>query len=265
MVDRVAWTVYYFECLQWLCAIFESSRLWQRRHVINNLCLDVHPLHTKFLFFPLRVWSYSCFFGVGCMLTLLFINNNQIQKQLTNHHQQSKSEGGESKKKTYRKSNGSKEEKKEKRGKRDSEDGRVAGKQGSRRATSLLNLFTSSSSSSPNAQGRFLSLTLSHNLSISLRLSFTLRIFFSKQLQKWLWHTAPFFFVSSRRAITHAKQKQKQTLFVFKAIHSISWASTTFVLFIKVQFFTKFLKKNPSQPLWVLPSAPSLYLRMQLE
>jgi hypothetical protein len=55
----------------------------------------------------------------------------------------------------------SKEEKKEKRSKRDSEEGgRVAGKQGSRRATSLLNLFTSSSSSSPNAQGRFLSLTL---------------------------------------------------------------------------------------------------------
>ncbi|XP_057365532.1 F-BAR domain only protein 2-like isoform X2 [Daphnia carinata] len=63
-------------------------------------------------------------------------------------------EDGESRKKAYKKSISTKEEKKEKRSKRDSEDGRVAGKQGSRRATSLLNLFTSSSSSSPNAQGK---------------------------------------------------------------------------------------------------------------
>ena len=71
-----------------------------------------------------------------------------------------KTKDGESRKKAYKKSISTKEEKKEKRGKRDSEDGRVAGKQGSRRATSLLNLFTSSSSSSPNAQGRFLSHSL---------------------------------------------------------------------------------------------------------
>ncbi|XP_046655135.1 F-BAR domain only protein 2-like isoform X2 [Daphnia pulicaria] len=67
-------------------------------------------------------------------------------------------DGGESRKKVSNKKSfisSSKEEKKEKRSKRDSEEGgRVAGKQGSRRATSLLNLFTSSSSSSPNAQGK---------------------------------------------------------------------------------------------------------------
>lgn len=101
-------------------------------------------------------------------------------------------DGGESRKKAYKKANSSKEEKKEKRGKRDSEDGRVAGKQGSRRATSLLNLFTSSSSSSPNAQGRFLYLSRSY---------FT---------NKNLTDTRPPFLVSSRRAKPHkAKQKPK--------------------------------------------------------
>ena len=59
-------------------------------------------------------------------------------------------EASDSKKKSKKTSN-NKEEKKEKRGKKDDEDSRVSGtKQGSRRATSLLNLFTSSSS--PNAQ-----------------------------------------------------------------------------------------------------------------
>ena len=54
----------------------------------------------------------------------------------------------ESKKKSKKTSiSNNKEEKKEKRGKKEDEDSRVSGmKQGSRRATSLLNLFTSSSS-----------------------------------------------------------------------------------------------------------------------
>jgi len=58
----------------------------------------------------------------------------------------------ESKKKSKKTSiSNNKEEKKEKRGKKEDDDSRVSGmKQGSRRATSLLNLFTSSSS--PNAQ-----------------------------------------------------------------------------------------------------------------
>jgi hypothetical protein len=102
----------------------------------------------------------------------------------------------------------SKEEKKEKRSKRDSEEGgRVAGKQGSRRATSLLNLFTSSSSSSPNAQGRFLSLTL---YSLSLTSTYSLFLFapFKNIFQqgkksikkKELTDTRSPFLVSSRRA-----------------------------------------------------------------
>ena len=100
----------------------------------------------------------------------------------------------------------SKEEKKEKRGKRDSEEGgRVAGKQGSRRATSLLNLFTSSSSSSPNAQGRFLSLTLSLSTLLSHSLFFSICSFIfvfqqgSIKKKNWLTHVHPFL-VSSRRA-----------------------------------------------------------------
>jgi len=48
----------------------------------------------------------------------------------------------------------SKEDKKEKSSKNEGNDNNKPSKQGSRRATSLLNLFTSSSSSSPNVQGR---------------------------------------------------------------------------------------------------------------
>jgi len=158
--------------------------------------------------FPLRVWSYWCFFRCRCVCVLcvsgaklhwyFYKHTKTIQKKQphTKIINAKRKDGGESRKKVSNKKSfisSSKEEKKEKRGKQDSEEGgRVAGKQGSRRATSLLNLFTSSSSSSPNAQGRFLSLTL-----YSLSQSFSICSFekFSnkkKHKKNWLTHVPPF-------------------------------------------------------------------------
>ena len=178
---RVTWTVYIWVFTVGFVPFLESSAgssrpfnnsLW-RPNALDSLIYVCSPACVIILMFllVLGVWQLGWYFFDG-----------------ENH----KTKDGESRKKAYKKSISTKEEKKEKRGKRDSEDGRVAGKQGSRRATSLLNLFTSSSSSSPNAQGRF----LSHSL------------LFFPQNKKIDWHTVPFL-VSSRRANAKAKQKKK--------------------------------------------------------